>query len=78
MRADESAATGSAGAPAATGTGGAASSDGRLTFPPHVVAALDEHCRVEKLSREEAICALVAEALRVKGYLLRRPADAGP
>ncbi|MDP4024890.1 hypothetical protein Q8W71_19860 [Methylobacterium sp. NEAU 140] len=63
--------------PAASETG-AAPSDGRHTFPPHVVAALDEHCRVEKLSREAAICALVTESLRFKGYLPRRPADAGP
>ena len=49
---------------------------GILTFPPEVVAALDEHCAVERLPRDRAICEIVAEYLRVKGYLRRRPAHA--
>ncbi|BAU92805.1 hypothetical protein MPPM_4200 [Methylorubrum populi] len=47
---------------------------GILTFPPEVVAALDEHCAVERLPRDRAICEIVAEYLRFKGYLRRRPA----
>ncbi|MEH3116245.1 MAG: hypothetical protein PGN25_01095 [Methylorubrum populi] len=44
------------------------------TFPPEVVAALDEHCAVENLPLDRAICAIVAEYLRFKGYLRTRPA----
>ncbi|WP_232631906.1 hypothetical protein [Methylobacterium sp. Leaf118] len=47
---------------------------GILTFPPDVVAALDAHCAVEGLQRDRAICEIVAESLRVKGYLRRRAA----
>ena len=47
---------------------------GILTFPPEVVAALDEHCAVERLPRDRAICEIVAEYLRLKGYLRTRPA----
>lgn len=47
---------------------------GILTFPPEVVAALDEHCAVERLPRDRAICEIVAEYLRLKGYLRRTPA----
>ncbi|MFF8799596.1 MULTISPECIES: hypothetical protein [unclassified Methylobacterium] len=47
-----------------------------LTFPPEVVAALDEHCAVERLARDRAICEIVAEYLRVKGYLRARPVRA--
>ncbi|WP_455987874.1 hypothetical protein [Methylorubrum extorquens] len=47
---------------------------GILTFPPEVVAALDEHCAVERLPRDRAICEIVAEYLRFKGYLRARPA----
>ncbi len=46
---------------------------GILTFPPEVVAALDEHCAVERLPRDRAICEIVAEYLRFKGYLRARP-----
>jgi hypothetical protein len=46
---------------------------GILTFPPEVVAALDQHCAVERLPRDRAICEIVAEYLRVKGYLRSRP-----
>lgn len=46
---------------------------GILTFPPEVVAALDQHCAVERLPRDRAICEIVAEYLRVKGYLRARP-----
>jgi hypothetical protein len=49
---------------------------GILTFPPEVVAALDEHCAVERLPRDRAICEIVAEYLRVKGYLRVRPVRA--
>ena len=49
---------------------------GILTFPPEVVAALDEHCAVERLARDRAICEIVAEYLRVKGYLRVRPVRA--
>ncbi|MBB2961858.1 hypothetical protein [Methylobacterium sp. R2-1] len=49
---------------------------GILTFPPEVVAALDEHCAVERLPRDRAICEIVAEYLRFKGYLRARPAYA--
>lgn len=49
---------------------------GILTFPPEVVAALDEHCAVERLARDRAICEIVAEYLRVKGYLRARPVRA--
>ena len=49
---------------------------GILTFPPEVVAALDEHCAVERLPRDRAICEIVAEYLRVKGYLRARPVRA--
>lgn len=45
---------------------------GILTFPPEVVAALDAYCAVEGLKRDRAICEIVAESLRVKGYLRRR------
>ena len=47
---------------------------GILTFPPEVVAALDEHCAVERLPRDKAICEIVAEYLRLKGYLRTKPA----
>ncbi len=47
---------------------------GILTFPPEVVAALDAHCAVERLPRDRAICEIVAEYLRFKGYLRTRPA----
>jgi len=47
---------------------------GILTFPPEVVAALDEHCAVERLPRDRAICEIVAEYLRLKGYLRTKPA----
>ena len=47
---------------------------GILTFPPEVVAALDAHCAVERLPRDRAICEIVAEYLRLKGYLrIRAP-----
>lgn len=46
---------------------------GILTFPPEVVAALDAHCAVERLPRDRAICEIVAEYLRFKGYLRARP-----
>ncbi len=46
---------------------------GILTFPPEVVAALDEHCAVERLPRDKAICEIVAEYLRLKGYLRVKP-----
>ncbi|PXW54755.1 hypothetical protein BY998_1203 [Methylobacterium sp. B4] len=49
---------------------------GILTFPPEVVAALDEHCAVERLARDRAICEIVAEYLRIKGYLRARPVRA--
>ncbi|CAO4140323.1 hypothetical protein LPLAFNJD_LOCUS661 [Methylorubrum aminovorans] len=49
---------------------------GILTFPPEVVAALDEHCAVERLPRDRAICEIVAEYLRFKGYLRARPVRA--
>ncbi|WP_156383745.1 hypothetical protein [Methylobacterium sp. Leaf456] len=47
---------------------------GILTFPPEVVAALDEHCAVERLPRDKAICEIVAEYLRLKGHLRTKPA----
>lgn len=47
---------------------------GILTFPPEVVAALDAHCAVERLARDKAICEIVAEYLRLKGYLRTKPA----
>ncbi len=47
---------------------------GILTFPPKVVAALDAHCAVERLPRDKAICEIVAEYLRLKGYLRTKPA----
>ncbi|WP_183572995.1 hypothetical protein [Methylorubrum rhodinum] len=47
---------------------------GILTFPPEVVAALDAHCAVERLPRDKAVCEIVAEYLRLKGYLRTKPA----
>lgn len=58
----------------AAGTDGTPKLSGILTFPPEVVAALDEHCAVERLPRDRAICEIVAEYLRYKGYLRTRPA----
>ncbi|WP_342150616.1 hypothetical protein [Methylorubrum sp. SB2] len=57
-----------------TGTDDAPKRAGILTFPPEVVAALDEHCAVERLPRDKAICEIVAEYLRLKGYLRVKPA----
>lgn len=57
-----------------TGQDDAPKLDGILTFPPEVVAALDEHCAVERLPRDKAICEIVAEYLRLKGYLRTKPA----
>ncbi|MGY2049325.1 hypothetical protein [Methylobacterium sp. JK268] len=42
-------------------------------IPDEVAAALTEFAAVEQLSRGEAICAILADYLRLKGYLKGPP-----
>ncbi|AWN50304.1 hypothetical protein DK419_27900 [Methylobacterium terrae] len=53
-------------APAAAGTG---TDEEAFHIPDDLALALTEFAAVEQLSRGEAICRILRESLRVKGYL---------